>query len=525
MGESNVTPARSMRAALLVSGFLLCIAKAQDDEYEYNDEGDNLQSLPGDDGDRLVGGKIAKRNDYPFLVGWNQQGMDRALLCTGSLISPTYFISAAHCNGILTDSNRENFEVERQKCVKATNQGGSHTAQSNGMSFQLKCKILPFHGFEIIADPPGKAYLGIEDSTIPKTAGEEMALVKRMIRHQDTYLGGAGYGDRGGYDIPLIEMQTPVTKNPACLPSPKFDDIHEGRSDSLLAGYGKYHRSSGATCQTNTYGLMKYHYCDKDTGKGSGACNTNDPPPMSPACQRFLKNKFPTDDDFPLDVEEIRLKTPKKDHYCYPRQNPESPDYGWCHTVGNYYNKDRTTDDKGWGYCGSECYLDSSEKDGGVLRKKDHIQIMGEDMCNEFLEDSFPRGKVKIRPKILCVGRYLPWKEEVWQQQGTKYRKVESNGPAERYGTTHYVTSAGTCNGDSGGPVFLKEGDKFVVTGATSGGRGKLGECGGINNPVHYARIKHFTRWIVENMGQERHELCWDEAFEAKLAKLRGRGP
>merc|ERR1712226_975049 len=161
--------------------------------------------------------------------------------------------------------------------------------------------------------------------------------------------------------------------------------------------------------------------------------------------------------------------------------------------------------------------------DGGVLRKKKNIQILNEEMCDQYLEDSFPNGQVKIRPKILCVGQFLPWKEEVWQGQGGKFRKVSSNQPAERYGMTHYVTSAGTCNGDSGGPVFQKEGDHFVVTGATSGGRGKLGECGGINNPVHYARVKHFTRWIVENMGKERRSLCWDEAFENKLATLRNR--
>ena len=56
--------------------------------------------------------------------------------------------------------------------------------------------------------------------------------------------------------------------------------------------------------------------------------------------------------------------------------------------------------------------------------------------------------------------------------------------------------------------------NRFVVTGGrfnknssfvgiVSGGRGVLGECGGINNPIHYVRVKRFTRWIVENVETE----------------------
>ena len=42
---------------------------------------------------------------------------------------------------------------------------------------------------------------------------------------------------------------------------------------------------------------------------------------------------------------------------------------------------------------------------------------------------------------------------------------VKSDGPVERYGSTSYVASVGTCNGDSGGPVFIQEGSNFVLTG------------------------------------------------------------
>ena len=61
------------------------------------------------------------------------------------------------------------------------------------------------------------------------------------------------------------------------LPSPSFDDIRTGHDDTILAGYGRYQRyhcpalttsfllirSAGKTCETNRFGPMKFHYCDK----------------------------------------------------------------------------------------------------------------------------------------------------------------------------------------------------------------------------------------------------------------------
>ena len=109
----------------------------------------------------------------------------------------------------------------------------------------------------------------------------------------------------------------------------------------------------------------------------------------------------------------------------------------------------------------------------------------------------------------------------------------------ERYGRTSYVASVGTCQvkpasfgyqnkphtqGDSGGPSFVEESkDRYVVTGArfnenssfvgvVSGGRGTLGECGGINNPIHYVRVKRFTRWIVENIE---NEARWETSYHS----------
>ena len=72
--------------------------------------------------------------------------------------------------------------------------------------------------------------------------------IKRALRHAHSYRGGASYGTYGGYDISLLELETPLSGvKLACVPKLEFDDIIPGK----LAGYGKYHRDKGQTCQTN----------------------------------------------------------------------------------------------------------------------------------------------------------------------------------------------------------------------------------------------------------------------------------
>ena len=56
----------------------------------------------------------------------------------------------------------------------------------------------------------------------------------------------------------LIKLQKATRFQPACLPGPKFEDSN---IRVILAGYGKYFRAS---CQTNSRGPMKQHYCQSD---------------------------------------------------------------------------------------------------------------------------------------------------------------------------------------------------------------------------------------------------------------------
>ena len=72
---------------------------------------------------------------------------------------------------------------------------------------------------------------------------------------------------------------------------------------------------------------------------------------------------------------------------------------------------------------------------------------------------------VDVRPEILCVAKTEKWKVSVWQKTRHGYTKVNNGRSAMRYGSDSYVASVGTCKGDSGGPVFVQEGGRYVVTG------------------------------------------------------------
>ena len=210
------------------------------------------------------------------------------------------------------------------------------------------------------------------------------------------------------------------------------------------------------------------HYCDKMYGAGSSACTTDQPPPSNPECKKFYEHqqKLHTKNDV---GKEIRIQNESDEDIalCYPSKNPENETYGWCKTKGNFYHLyDHKPDEEGWGFCSKDCYLDITESNSGVLRKKEGVEILSEKLCEAYLNKSIPKDEgVEVMPEILCVARTERWEETTWVKTGEGYRQRESSGPVIRYGSDSYVASAGTCSGDSGGPVFVREEYKFVVTG------------------------------------------------------------
>ena len=84
----------------------------------------------------------------------------------------------------------------------------------------------------------------------------------------------------------------------------------------------------------------------------------------------------------------------------------------------------------------------------------------------------------------------------------TNMKKKSGLGPLRKthvvidepyYGRSEFATnevSTGTCEGDSGGPVFLRLGEKYVVAGVTSRGSDNCEEYG------IYTKVNAYTDWI-----------------------------
>ena len=141
----------------------------EDSEYVYTDV--NLENLKKSNGNRLVGARAAKTQQFPFLVGWSTNGMEGYIGCTGSLITPRYVITAAHCNGFI---NQENTKRNRDKCVEVTDSGREYEGE-RGM--RLQCRWLPSGDFEMMTNPKAKAYLGVDDINIDHAKNCDLGMI------------------------------------------------------------------------------------------------------------------------------------------------------------------------------------------------------------------------------------------------------------------------------------------------------------------------------------------------------------
>ena len=181
------------------------------------------------------------------------------------------------------------------------------------------------------------------------------------------------YGSFGGYDITLIELETPVTGfQQACLPHPKFNDADETVNHDL-AGFGRYFRKDrrgNDFCQTNEFGRSKYHYCNENA-----ACITHKEVPQDPVCARFFQLKT-----IPAGADEVMIANGRGEiSHCFKKINPENSTFGWCKTDGDYYELGRPKNGAGydsWGFCSKDCFLDETQELSGVLRIKNNVKVI-----------------------------------------------------------------------------------------------------------------------------------------------------
>lgn len=122
--------------------------------------------------------------------------------------------------------------------------------------------------------------------------------------------------------------------------------------------------------------------------------------------------------------------------------------------------------------------------DADILRKISIILIiclltlsLSDEYCDGFLQNLLPPGgKFQYRPELLCIGKNNSLRYQVFYTENradpkAEWRKVnseflEKNGDmvADIYFRNMvdidrdkaYISSVGSCKGDSGGPVFVK---------------------------------------------------------------------
>ena len=221
----------------------------------------------------------------------------------------------------------------------------------------------------------GTVRIGVENIKALTETEVETRYIKRCIKHAHSHRTASLTTTYGGYDIALLELDRPVTSGfkTACLPRPHFDDINPG---GRLAGYGKYHRRN---CQTNQFGRFKFHYC-----KGGMDSCRHDEAPGNKVCRQFYAHNKQGVKKVPADKDEIMIvhKDGKGEPtFCFKRENPENPDFGWCTTKNNFYEVKRHPgrlqrgDGNTWGFCSRDCYLDPNVERAGVLRIVDKVEV------------------------------------------------------------------------------------------------------------------------------------------------------
>ena len=248
-----------------------------------------------------------------------------------------------------------------------------------------------------VMNSKGYAYLGLTDIANRKAVAKgDKIPIDHAIWHVYGFSGNGKYGSWGGYDIALVKLATevPARYTPACLPGIHFQDtsIGSGYNENkrvFTAGFGQYYRkdkNGQLKCQTDEYGPAKHHYCQASGIKG---CITDKPPPQSEVCKHFYAQQN-TPSTVPFNDMEILLVTKNGTNHCYRNQSMTNKLYGWCkvNQLATKLGKETKLNAESWGFCGKECYLDSNERDSMVQRYVEGVDVLEQNICDEFLNSS-----------------------------------------------------------------------------------------------------------------------------------------
>ena len=275
---------------------------------------------------------------------------------------------------------------------------------------KVKCIITEAGNIKIYPiDPKAEAYVGVDNvNEMANVSTGEKVPIEYVVRHKHSYQGGGNYGIFGGYDITLIRLGSPTNTEPACFPSTDYKDSGLGNGfdniqNVMLAGYGRYYR---APCQTDDLGPSPSHYCTKGS-----KCNLSVSPPISEACHNFISNNPEVEKEFSdKNLHKVTVRDAGKNSFdCFRKTSYEEGSKGWCHVTDDASKIGTIVQTDSWGFCGKDCFLQDTENiepDSSVLRSKDNIDVLSDELCSKFLLSAYEGITPEYVPEVLCIGYY-----------------------------------------------------------------------------------------------------------------------
>jgi len=458
----------------------------------------------------------------PFMTVFNFHP-STSVKCSSSIISEFWIISAAHCivskSHIMDGSCLTNYAKAKFKTVCEKQKNGD-------------MKLM----FPEQEESTPEVFIDVDNLSEDFRDKSKKYLVDFIISHKDGYKGGM-YGAYGGYDVILVKLRKPVSKDVrACLPGPSHEI-----SSPMIGGYGRYRR---VPCEVSDLGPEVFQYCkvqpeclrdskiykdakcavlfDHKGKEHKGCIKDHDTPSASdPECNSFRQKTDITDKSMQRDeINEFVIVDSKQKliSKCY-RTSPGQ--YGWCgvtkHTINGKTISDRpdleVENVEGWGVCSDTCEDTENAHITGTARLKP-VEIIDQAYCDEKL-NTIRQGKepFEVPPQVYCVAYNETYKTKFYQKsESGDYKELSDEEGAPLHmsllGREHswYIRATGSCKGDSGGPLYEEKDDQYILLGSTSRGTGGLANCGGIDNPTHYVRMKDLLPWIKSYVGEE--NLC-----------------
>jgi len=431
---------------------------------------------------RIVNGYEPNRRPWMAFIQLHPASGSLALSkgqqCGGAIVNKEWVVTAAHC-----------FCMEGKKKGKRANRNALKCTKSAPSRIEYSLdRISVFVGLHNLKE--------IYHNKKLKHKAAKVILHPEYIRKK-----------RDMNDLALVKVKRPIKFNkyvePICLPNPDFKDKE---IDVFVSGWGTLNQKD---CVTDD-GPSSLAKCSDpyiwrgNTISGSACLYESTPSSTNKVCKEFSRANPDYWKKHPKGKVDIK---DDKGNYKVTCFDEKPGDFGWCGTCNKKARpgkpgfcrrrKDgirrkrtytRPTHDKDWGWCQKHCRdrteaMPSLLQEVGLKTLNDSLcQEMGKEMKAMTSIELCAASKIEVKP----VTVYRMMNTGVFEKQQQKEHKDQP----EKWG------GKDSCRGDSGGPLFTWKGNKAVLVGVVSRGKG----CANVNQAGVYTKVTSHLDWIDQNI-------------------------